>query len=171
MEHLDPIDAFRSGRRRILFWMRLASAAQDTGTETPYVFSDAARLPTPTCFYVESVLIVIVSMLLKTLLMAADVVESSAASWSSTLFQILPMYNDLASQRAALAALRIALRNETFLRTFAATLLRTDGSKLSRQESFMLFLWSSAAIEALQLPAAMKAANKLMERQACIRLP
>jgi hypothetical protein len=81
---------------------------------------------------------------------------------------VLPLYNDLASQRAALNALRVALRNETFLRTFAAAIMRADGSKVSRQESFTLFMWSSATIEALQLPANMKAANKLMERQACI---
>lgn len=92
-------------------------------------------------------------------------VEGSAASWCSTLFQALPLYTDLASQRAVLRLLRVALRNETFLKTFAATLMRTDGARISRQENCILFLWSSAAIQALQLPAALKAAQKLMERQ------
>lgn len=92
-------------------------------------------------------------------------VESNAAQLSSTIFSTLPLYSDLPSQRAVLATLRIALSNETFLKTFAASLLRTDGAKVSRQESFILFLWSSAVLQALQLPAAAKAALKLLERQ------
>ena len=84
---------------------------------------------------------------------------------SGLLFQTLPVYGDLASQKAVLATVRTALSNETFLKTFAATLLRTDGARVSRQESFILFLWSSAVLRMLQLPAAAKAALKLLERQ------
>lgn len=107
----------------------------------------------------------------KVLSMLPGTAEASAAAWCSTLFQALPLYTDLASQRAVLGVLRVALRNETFLKTFAATLMRTDGSKVSRQESFMLFLWSSAAIQALQFPAALKGAQKLMERQVGVSIP
>ena len=68
-----------------------------------------------------------------------------------------------------LATVRNALGNETFLKTFAATLLRTDGARVSRQESFVLFLWSCAVLQVLQLPAAGKAALRLLERQVTSR--
>lgn len=94
-----------------------------------------------------------------------DTVEGSAASWCSTLIQTLPLYNDRASRRAVLGVLRTALRNETFLKTFTAMLVRTDGSKVSRQDSCTLFMWSCAVLQELQLPAALKAAQKIMECQ------
>lgn len=97
--------------------------------------------------------------------MHAGDLDSSAATLSGLLFQTLPVYGDLASQKAVLATVRNALGNESFLKTFAATLLRTDGARVSRQESFVLFLWSCAVLQVLQLPAAAKAALKLLERQ------
>jgi hypothetical protein len=81
------------------------------------------------------------------------------------MFDTLPLYGDLASQRAVLATLRTALASETFLKTFAAMLLRADGAHVSRQETFILFLWSCALLQALQLPAGAKAAQKIMDRQ------
>lgn len=95
--------------------------------------------------------------------------DSSAASLCGLLFQTLPVYGDLASQKAVLATVRSAVGNETFLKTFAATLLRTDGARVSRQESFILFLWSCAVLQVLKLPAAGKAALKLLERQVISR--
>lgn len=100
----------------------------------------------------------------------AEFVESSAARISRLIFDTLPVYGNLGSQRAVLATLRTALCNETFMRTFAATLLRTDGEHVSRRESFILFMWSCAVLQALQWPAAAKAAQKLMERQVRLSL-
>lgn len=58
-----------------------------------------------------------------------------------------------------------ALTKETFLRVFVSGLVRTDAARLSRQECFVLQRWSSLALQALPLPAGLKAAQKLMERQ------
>ena len=165
MGQVDVSDAFSPGRKRQLFLMRLRSAAEDPG-------ATATKLPIPSScinsFPVSQLYIVTNIWYFLTILGTA---ETSAAAWCSALFQALPLYTDLASQRAVLGVLRVALRNETFLKTFAATLMRTDGAKISRQESFMLFLWSSAAIQALELPAALKGAQKLMERQVRLSTP
>ncbi len=58
-----------------------------------------------------------------------------------------------------------ALTKETFLRVFVSALVRTDAAHLSRQECFVLQRWSSLALQAIRLPAGLKAAQKLMERQ------
>ncbi len=144
--------------------MRLKKAAEDPGA-TPLQSGDPANI---VCY--RTIVRNPLKYSILEFLFIAGTVEASAASWCSTLFQALPLYTDLASQRAVLGVLRVALRNETFLKTFAAMLMRTDGARVSRQESCILFLWSSAAIQALQLPAAMKAAQKLMERQVCAQL-
>ncbi|KAK9840722.1 hypothetical protein WJX81_000165 [Elliptochloris bilobata] len=67
------------------------------------------------------------------------VLDEHAAELCGLVFSTLPLY-DVRSQRTVLAALRVALENETFLRAFAASLL----------------------------PAAHKAAAKLVEAQAAL---
>ena len=121
--------------------------------------------PTQSARYAERLVLAMLPKALKVSVAFAGDLDSSAARLCGLLFQTLPVYGDLASQKAVLATVRSALGNETFLRTFAATLLRTDGARVSRQESFILFLWSCAVLQVLQLPAAAKAALKLLERQ------
>ena len=71
-----------------------------------------------------------------------------------------------------------ALTKETFLKVFVSGLVRIDAARLSRQECFVLQRWSSLALQALRLPAGLKAVQKLLERQAgsttgqtCMDLP
>ena len=94
----------------------------------------------------------------------AGVLDSRAAELCSLLFSTLPTY-DVRSQRAVLAVLRVALDNETFLRTFAAALVRAPVPR-PRQEAYVLLCWSGAVLARLQLPAGRKAAARLVELQA-----
>ena len=96
----------------------------------------------------------------------ADIQDVEAVEICALLFgTVLPSYSDLDSQKAVERVIQRALSKETFLKAFASSLVRTDGSHLSRQECFVLCRWSSLALQALQLPAGLKAAQKLMERQ------
>ena len=96
----------------------------------------------------------------------ADILDAEAAELCSLLFgTALPFYSDLASQKAVERVLEKALLKESFLKAFATSLLRTDGSHRSRQECFVLHKWTSLALQALRLPTGLKAAQKLMERQ------
>ena len=94
----------------------------------------------------------------------AGVLDSRAAELCSLVFSTLPTY-DVRSQRAVLAVLRVALKNEAFLRTFAAAVVRAPVPR-SRQEAYVLLCWSGAVLARLQLPAGRKAAAKLVELQA-----
>lgn len=96
----------------------------------------------------------------------AAIPDAEAVELCSHLFgTVLPIYSDLADQKAVERVIEAALAKETFLRAFASSLVRTDGAHLSRQECFVLHRWSSLALQALRLPAGLKAAQKLMERQ------
>lgn len=78
---------------------------------------------------------------------------------------MLPLYSDLTDQKAAERVVVAALTKETFLKVFVSGLVRIDAARLSRQECFVLQRWSSLALQALRLPAGLKAAHKLLERQ------
>ena len=96
----------------------------------------------------------------------ADILDAEAVESCSLLFgTALPFYSDLASQKAVERVLEKALLKESFLKAFATSLLRIDGSHRSRQECFVLHKWTSLALQALRLPTGLKAAQKLMERQ------
>ena len=96
----------------------------------------------------------------------ADILDAEAFELCSLLFgTVLPFYSDLASQKAVERVLEKALLKESFLKAFATSLVRIDGSHRSRQECFVLHKWSSLALQALRLPTGLKAARKLMDRQ------
>ena len=92
--------------------------------------------------------------------------DAEAGELCSLLFgTVLPLYSDLADQKAAERVIVAALSKETFLRVFVSGLVRIDAARLSRQECFVLQRWSSLALRAIQLPAGLKAAQRLMECQ------
>ena len=96
----------------------------------------------------------------------ADILDAEVAELCSLLFGIvLPFYSDLASQKAVERVLEKALLKESFLKAFANSLVRIDGSHRSKQECFVLHKWTSLALQALRLPTGLKAAQKLMVRQ------
>lgn len=94
----------------------------------------------------------------------AGVLDNHAAELSGLVLSTLPAY-DGRTQRAVLAALRVALGHEAFLRAFAAALVRAPEPR-SRQEAFTLLCWSGAVLARLQLPDGRKAAARLAEAQA-----
>ena len=96
----------------------------------------------------------------------ADILDAEAVELCSLLFgTVLPFYTDLASQRTVERVLEKAVLRESFLKAFASSLVRIDGSHRSRQECFVLHKWISLALQALRLPTGLKAAQKLMDRQ------
>jgi hypothetical protein len=158
MEWYKVQDAVATGKARKLFWMRMASHVQETGR-----IQIVLAVPI-TCPLSRSAFR---SHIYTSTLLNAEITDAEATELCALLFgTVLPFYGDLESQKAAEHVIRKALAKETFFKSFASSLVRTEGSRLSRQECFVLQKWTSLALQALQLPGGLKAAQKLMERQA-----
>lgn len=54
------------------------------------------------------------------------------------MLHTLPIYQDIASQRAVLATVRQAITNGTFLKTLAAAVVKLDAAAVSRQVSLAM---------------------------------
>lgn len=55
------------------------------------------------------------------------------------MLHTLPIYQDIASQRAALGTVRQAITNGTFLKTLAAAVVKLDAAAVSRQVSLAMY--------------------------------
>lgn len=67
--------------------------------------------------------------------MNAGFLEVHSAALVQLILYTLPLYQDVASQRAVVATIRVAVANGTFLKTLAGSLVKLDAAKLSRQVS------------------------------------
>ena len=56
------------------------------------------------------------------------------------MLHTLPIYQDIASQRAVLGTVRQAITNGTFLKTLAAAVVKLDAAAVSRQVSLAMHL-------------------------------
>lgn len=97
---------------------------------------------------------------------SAGFLEENAGELVDLVFQTLPLYQNLATQRAVLKFLKQCLHNKAFLKTMAATIVR-DGTQrgLCKQSAYVLLCWSSAVVRRLSLPGARKAVLKIAECQ------
>lgn len=102
-------------------------------------------------------------MLTKALVAGAD--SDFTTQLPQLIVATLPLYHDRDSQRAVTAAVRVALRDEAFVRAFAALLVRIDPATASRGECQVITAWICLLIAALDAPSAKKAVAKLVERQ------
>ena len=125
----------------------------------------------------------------------ADFLEVHAAPLVQLMLHTLPIYQDIASQRAVLATVRQAVTNGTFLKTLAGAIVKLDAETVSRQvnkmlhcskstagalcqpsllptldaecmqECFVLLCWTAVVLRQLQVSSAKKAVIKLVECQ------
>lgn len=81
------------------------------------------------------------------------------------LFQTLPYYRSMDSQRAVLQFLKQTVRNEAFMKAMAGSIVRHNSQRLPRQDAFILLCWSCTVVRQFELPGAKKAVHKLAECQ------
>ena len=63
----------------------------------------------------------------------AGFLEVHSAALVQLMLYTLPLYQDVASQRAVVVTIRVAVANGTFLKTLAGSLVKLDAARLSRQ--------------------------------------
>lgn len=63
----------------------------------------------------------------------AGFLEDHSAALVQLILYTLPLYQDIASQRAVVATIRTAVANGTFLKTLAGSLVKLEPTRLSRQ--------------------------------------
>jgi len=91
------------------------------------------------------------------LMRCADFLEVHAAPLVQLMLHTLPIYQDIASQRAVLATVRQAVTNGTFLKTLAGAIVKLDAETVSRQVSSRKMLrwpksFAGALYQSLTLP-------------------
>ena len=64
---------------------------------------------------------------------AAGFLDVHSAALVQLILHTLPLYQDIASQRAVVATIRQAVSNGTFLKTLAGALVKIDAAAVSRQ--------------------------------------
>ena len=95
----------------------------------------------------------------------ADFVTNNAAELVQLVFQTLPFYRSMDSQRAVVQFLKQTVRNEAFMKAMAGGIVRQSSQRVPRQDAYTLLCWSSTVVQQFELPSAKKAVLKLAECQ------
>eukprot|EP00798_Chlamydomonas_sp_ICE-L_P016066 gene16066-22204_t len=104
---------------------------------------------------------------LKTAIYDEDFLEEEAADLVALVCETFHLYRDQDSQRAVVSFLREAIKSSSFLKHFAAAVLKLAATpKLPSYQAFTLLVWSSITLEQLDPTAMKKAVTKLVELQA-----
>lgn len=95
----------------------------------------------------------------------ADFLTGNAVDLVQLVFQTLPYYRSMDSQRAVMQFLRQTVRNDTFMKAMAGAVVKQSSQRLPRQHAYVLLCWSCIVVRQFELPSAKKAVLKLAECQ------